>query len=194
MGHIGIEGNEKADREAKRAAEGHSSEKKALPKYVRHKIKHSISALHQKNNKERNEVWEKEWHTSERYKQFKAKDISSPASQKFVTLISDHRISRKAASLIFQLRTGHTPLNSYLHRFHRVDSPRCPACGDPNETAEHFLILCPNYAHERHPLLAKLNRTIPSTLDILSNQKLLIPLANYIEATERFSEKQQTPA
>ncbi|KAI0268046.1 hypothetical protein BGY98DRAFT_891953, partial [Russula aff. rugulosa BPL654] len=34
-GHVGIPGNEKADREAKRAADGHSSNSNDLPKYLR---------------------------------------------------------------------------------------------------------------------------------------------------------------
>jgi ribonuclease HI len=190
-GHVGIEGNEKADTEAKRAADGQSSDKKALPRYVRNKIKHSVSALRQKNNKENNEAWKREWQASKKYRQFKAKDIVSPASQKFLALTSDHRISRKMASLIFQMRVGHAPFNSYLHRFQKTDSARCPACGDPKETAEHFLLLCPKYAHERHPLLARLNRTLPSVTELLSNKKLIIPLINYIEATERFGKQQE---
>ena len=66
-----------------------------------------------------------------------------PASQKFFTLTSDHRISRNMASIIFQLRVGHVPLNKYLHRFKKVDHARCPACGDQVKTVEHFLIHCP---------------------------------------------------
>jgi ribonuclease HI len=114
-GHVGIEGNEKADTEAKRVAEGQSSDKLDLPKYVRNRIKHSVSALRQANNKERNEVWTKEWQASTRHKRFKAMDTVPPSSQKFLTLTSNHRISRKSASLIFQLRVGHAPLNDYLH-------------------------------------------------------------------------------
>ena len=187
-GHVGIEGNEKADKEAKRAAEGNSSDAKELPRYVR-KIKLSISALRQANNKERNETWKKGWQATRRYKRFQAKDVASPASRKYLTLISDHRIPRRLASLIFQLRVGHSPLNSYLHRFQKVDSARCPACGDPHETTEHFLLRCPKFAHKRWPLLALLNRTTPSLTDLLTNQKAIIPLINYIEATERFREK-----
>jgi hypothetical protein len=90
------------------------------------------------------------------------------------------------ASLIFQLRVGHAPLNSYLHRFKKVDSDRCPACSDPHETAEHFLIDCPNYAHERWSLTTRTNRARLSSIDLLSNLKTIIPVINYIEATERF--------
>lgn len=47
-----IIGNEKADREAKRAAEGQSSDSKDLPRYVRKNIKYNVSALRQANNKD----------------------------------------------------------------------------------------------------------------------------------------------
>ena len=169
-GHMGIRGNEKADREAKRTAQGQSSARKSLPKYLRKTLPQSISTLRQANNKERNEKWKREWQTSKRYKRFKAKDTTSPASQKFLTLTSDHRISRKMASLIFQMRVRHAPLNSYLYQFQKVDSARCPACRDHNETVEHFLLYCPKYTHKQWPLLSK-NRTILSITELLSDRK-----------------------
>ena len=190
-GHVGIPGNEKADKEAKRAADGHSSDSKDLPRYLRKNIKLSVSALKQANNKERNDTWKKEWQATKGYKRLKAKDTASPSTQKFLLLISNHRIPRRLASLIFQLRVEHAPLNGYLHRFKKIDNPRCPACGDQCETAEHFLLRCPKYAHERWPLLVKINRTAPSMTDILSNQKTIIPLINFLDATERFQDKEK---
>jgi hypothetical protein len=117
-----------------------NSDSKALPKYVWKRIKHSISALRQMDNKKRNRIWMEEWEASNRYKCFKAKDTIPPTSQKFLMLISDHRISRQMASLIFQMRVRHAPLNSFLHHIQKVNSARCPACGDPRETVEHFLL------------------------------------------------------
>ena len=190
-GHVGIPGNEKADKEAKRAADGHSSDSKELPRYLRKNIKLSVSALRQANNKERNDTWKNDWQASKGYKRLKAKDTASPSSQKFLSLTSNHRIPRRLASLIFQLRVGHAPLNGYLHRFKKVDSARCPACGDQCETAEHFLLRCPKYAHERWPLLVKINRTAPSMTDILSNQKTIIPLINFLDATGRFQDEEK---
>ena len=90
------------------------------------------------------------------------------------------------ASIIFQLRVGHVPLNKFLHQFKKVDHARCPACRDQVKTVEHFLIHCPKYAHERWPLLQKLKRTVPSTIEILSNKSTILLLINFIEATERF--------
>ena len=188
-GHVGISSNEKADKEAKLAADGHNSDSKDLPKYIRKKLKLSVSALRQANNKERNEAWKKEWMASKSYTRLRTKDTENPVCQKFITLTSDHRIPRRMASLIFQLRVGHVPLNKYLHRFKKVDNASCPACSDPHESVEHYLLQCPIYAHERWPLLARFKRTVPSMTDILSNKKNILSLINFIEATERFSHK-----
>ena len=114
-GHVGIAGNEKADTEAKTAVEGTSSDKTDLPRYLRKAVRSSISASKQKHNEKLNETWKVEWQRSDRYKRFKAPDIISPASKKFLLLTNDHRISRHMASLIFQLRVSHARLNGYLN-------------------------------------------------------------------------------
>lgn len=185
-GHSGIPGNEKADVEAKRAAEGNSSDPKDLPRYLRKPLKTSISAIRQKYNKKANETWKEEWHSSERYKRLRAADIVTPSSKKYLKLINDDSISRKTASLIYQLRVGHAPLNGYLHRFQKVDSPRCPACGEARETPEHFIKGCPGYAHERWGLMKHFRASDPKLEDILSNANTIIPLCEYLAATNRF--------
>jgi predicted amino acid racemase len=92
--------------------------------------------------------------------------------------------------LIFQLRVGHAPLNGYLYRFHKVDSARCPACGEVSETTEHFILRCPKYAHERWALQQHFRDNAPKLEDVLSNTKAAIPLINYVETTGRFAESQ----
>ena len=56
-GHEGIEGNELADREAKEAAKGHTSDTKQLPCYLRKPILINLSAV----KKAHNESLVKEW-------------------------------------------------------------------------------------------------------------------------------------
>ena len=194
-GHAEIRGNEKADKEAKRAAGGNTSPENEFPKCIKKKIRKSTSALKQECNKKINLRWKKEWNASERYNRHKFPDLVSPASHKFVTLTSDVRIPRHMASLIFQLRTGHAPLNNYLHRFKCVDSARCPACGEGRETVEHFLLRCPKYAHERWTLLKHVKDNTPRLEDLLSNPKTILQLICYIDATERFKgqDQRQTP-
>ncbi len=78
-------------------------------------------------------------------------------------------------------------MNQYLFRFKKVDSPHCPACGHPEETAEHFLLQCPKYNHERWLIINRSGGKPPRFTKILSSSKLLGPLINYIEATGRFN-------
>jgi ribonuclease HI len=190
-GHCGIEGNEKADLEAKRAAEGSSSNARELPKYLRKPLRKSISALRQAYSDHANKEWTENWKSSERYKRLQTSDTVPPHSSKFLKLTSDHRITRKMASIMFQLRTGHIPLNSYLHRFKKVDHARCPACGDPKESVEHYMLRCPAYAHERWPLRKFIGDSVPRLEKLLSNPKAIFPLINYIHATGRFDTKSE---
>ena len=177
----------KADAEAKCAAAGDSSNKAKILKYLHKPLKTSVSALKQKHNKIANEAWKAEWQTSERYKRLRALDIISPDSKEFITLTSDHRITRQMASLIFQLRVGHSPLNEYLHYFRLVDKARCPACGEASETAEHFILRCPKYAHERWILLQHLRDHTLKLENVLSDPKTIIPILQYISETNRLA-------
>lgn len=188
-GHCGIEGNEKADREAKRAAEGNSSDATKLPKYLKKKLKKSITALRQTYSDEANKKWKERWQKSERYKRFQTPDTLPPHTMKFLKLTSNHRISRQMASVIFQLRTGHAPLNNYLHRFKKIDSARCPACGDQKETVEHFLLCCPAYAHERWSIREYIGVGVPRAEKLLSDPKATVPLINFLHATGRLELK-----
>jgi len=187
-GHEGIPGNELADKEAKRAAEGHTSEANLLPSYLKRTLAINISAVKQKHNLELKQRWTNEWRSSYRGKEMLKIDDSTP-SPRFLYAISHSDLSRKAASLITQLLTTHIPLNSFLKRIKKVDSARCPACGTNPETVRHFLLECPGYAFERWMLenwLRKKRKAL--TLEnLLGDADIMVPLANYLEATHRFT-------
>ena len=186
-GHVGIKGNEEVDGEAKKVAEGLSSDKKDLPPLLRKPLKHNKVALRQHRRDILKARWKKEWETSTRANKFKALDLIAP-SDKFLKLISDDNLSRNDASRIFQLRTGHVPLNAYLERFKRVDGASCPACGHPKEDAQHYLFDCPAYGHERWALLQQCKTREPKMKDILNSAEMAVPLANFIQATGRFDQ------
>ena len=171
---------------AKEAANGVSSAREDLPACLRKKIGYSLSAARQAHYEKLKRRWIANWSDSPRYFRSQYQDLLTPYSQKFLKSISKAEISRKSASLIFQLRVGHAPVNQYLHRFKKVDSPRCPACRHLKETVEHFILQCPKYAHKRWSLLRNAGSRHPKLTRILSSSKLVLPLANYIEATGRF--------
>ena len=153
-GHVGFAPNEKADEEAKKAAQGHSSEAKYLPKFLRKPLPLSVSALRQSNMTKIKKRWERRWKSSPREDILKSIDNSAP-SKKYLCLIAG--LDRRQASLLFQLRSGHIGLNQHLFRIRKSDTPVCPNCqGITVESVKHFLINCPFYRRERHALNVKL--------------------------------------
>ena len=187
-GHAGIPGNELADKEAKRAAQGLSSNKSNLPKYLRRPLTINPSAVQQNFDVKTKQEWKDIWRSSERGQKITKIDKNSP-SVHLLRTISKADLSRRSASLITQLRLQHIPLNAYLKRFNLVDSARCPACGADVETVSHFLLQCPSYAHERWALERSLRkRKKEFTLEnLLGDPEAIIPLNNFIDASLRFT-------
>ena len=89
-------------------------------------------------------------------------------------------------SHIFQLRSGHILLNSYLERFKRMEKASCPACGHYSKDVRHYLIKCPPYKHERWALFRHSKSRHLTLKNLLNSKDLALPLVNYIQATERF--------
>ncbi|KAH8996799.1 hypothetical protein EDB92DRAFT_1769756, partial [Lactarius akahatsu] len=88
-------------------------------------------------------------------------------------------------SWLYQIRVGHFPLNAYLHRFKRADSPSCLACGHHTESAQHFLLDCPAYAHERWVLTRKRSPTDTDFAKLITNPKSAVQVATFIQETGR---------
>ena len=186
-GHVGIAGNKKADREAKKAASVFSSQAKLLPPYLRKPLCSNPSALKREHSDKQKKDWADTWRQSTRGKRMKRSDNSTP-SAKFLKTISNAKLSRNAASQIAQLRLQHFPLNGYLFKIKRTDKANCPACGEDDESITHYLLTCPSYAHERWALTqqARKSRKNMTVEALLGEPELAIPLANYIGSTGRF--------
>ena len=145
------------------------------------------STVTRKHNDDLKKKWKEEWRASTRGKKALHADKTTP-SDKFLKAISKANLSREVASRIVQLRLQHIPLNSYLHRFKRVDKPNCPACGEADETITHFLLSCPSYAFEQWALARQVRkRKKHMTVETLvGDPEMVKPLANYIDSTGRF--------
>jgi len=187
-GHEGIEGNEAVDWEAKKAAEGFTSDLLRLPSYLRKPLLTNPSAVKRAHNNHLKHKWTTTWQKSDKGRKMHQIDSST---HKFLNTISSDKITCSTASLISQLRLTHTPLNSYLKRFKRMDSARCPACGADEETIEHFLLFCPVYAYERWALArqVKKQRKMISIVSLLGDPKLVTLLGNFINAMQRFTSR-----
>jgi ribonuclease HI len=183
-GHEGIDGNEIADVEAKRAARGKTSSARRLPILLRTPLPDSKSAIIQAYSArlKRQATWMMQ--ASLRYHKLRLTDRSVPSS-KYRRLIAG--LPRRQASLLTQLRTGHVPLNKHLFNIHRVDSPTCPSCHGHPETVHHFLIACAAHHRERRTLESKLGREARSLSYLLGNPKVLPHLFRYIVSTQRFA-------
>ena len=59
-----------------------------------------------------------------------------------------NQLKKDEASILAQLRTGATRLNSYLHKIGRAESDLCP-CGSASETIKHFLFRCSLWNQQR---------------------------------------------
>jgi ribonuclease HI len=66
-GHVGIAGNEDADKQAKAVADGESSDKMTLPPCLRKKIGYRVSAIQQTHNANLKHHWTMKWLKSPRY-------------------------------------------------------------------------------------------------------------------------------
>ena len=55
---------------------------------------------------------------------------------------------------MMEILTGYSTLRKHLHRIGRADSAVCRACGEDDETLEHYLCECPAFAGIRVELLS----------------------------------------
>lgn len=61
-------------------------------------------------------------------------------------------LSQRDSTVLFQLRSGHAPLNAHLHRIKCADSPVCEVCSKGDEMVKHFVYECPAPMTLRHKL------------------------------------------
>lgn len=172
-GHQEVELNEKADEMAKIAAES-EGERHLLPFSI------SCTRLHVKR------LFNTRGGDTDR-KGFKT--VGKLIAQGF------DRLEKGQAAAIFQLRSGHNPLNHYLARIGVISSDRCQNC-NRKETTIHFLLYCPQYTRERRRFRNALKEA-EIKLDtrradlILDTPETFPYLADFILSTGRFEHLKQ---
>jgi hypothetical protein len=183
-GHIGIEGNERADEEAKRAAQREdSSAQAAIPKVFRGDLPWSRSAVRQEYYTELRAAAKQTWERSPRFERIAAYD-DKLLKGSYVTLAD--KLPRSLAALLIQLRTGHVPLAKHLHRINKAESPICPCCRQADETVAHYLLYCSAHRDARRELTREGGRDATVITKLLGNTKLYPPLFRFIARTDRF--------
>ena len=190
-GHRNIKGNDLADSEAKKGAE----EIKEAPtdENVKKDHKEIVDAMKKKIA----EKWNNRFTLSE----------DTENIDEFVTTVGKRKCigekDRKGFSVINQLITGHTRLNSHQAKIKARDIDICDSCKVP-ETTEHYLFDCDKFSQEREKLQREVeevlyleNLTINNIdlkvlLGIIDNisksgeTKLIIALLAFIHETSRF--------
>jgi ribonuclease HI len=184
-GHKGNLGNERSDEEAKKAARGDETNRRAFPRSLRGALPASISAVKQVQMANIKKLAKQVWTKSPRYTRASAIDPALP-SPAFLRLSKN--LSKRNTSILMQLRTGHAQLSKHLFRLCKVESPLCPACRAANETVHHYLHRCPAYLEHRKFLRASLGRGAESTKFLLTNKAALQHLFIYINGTARFKQ------
>jgi ribonuclease HI len=179
-GHKGVEGNELADEQAKKAITEGSSNVAKLPRALKKALPHSKSAVKCAYGEKLKRNAQKAWQKSPQYKQMKSIDPTTP-SRKYIDLITD--LPWKIASILSQLRTGHAPLAKYLHHIGKIDSPLCPGCQQSEETVQHLLLHCTAHQAARQALCNSTGGRDINITKLLTTPKTLPALFHYIAAT-----------
>ena len=144
--HKGIVKNETADTLAKIAAKKMQT---LEPTYIA-----SSSEIKTENKKMTLSKWQRRWNNTKgnKYKKNKAPTISKEELKQF-TLHLKHT-SRKGASKIIRLKSGHCMLKKYRGKIDLEIIPDCDHC-KVKETPSHLLLHCKVFDGERSKLMKK---------------------------------------
>ena len=100
VAHKEVIGNERVDKEAKRAAQGESSPPEELPPILQKHLPLSAAAVKQEHAEAQKERWKEEWKVSPCYARSQHVDKAFPFN-KFRTISS--KLSRSQLSLLIQI-------------------------------------------------------------------------------------------
>ena len=124
--HVGIHGNEEADRAAKLALDFPIPSNFKVPSSDKYpQVKSYIKSS-----------WQAEWNRNDNQKLFEI----MPEIKEF----NVNSLSRKDQVIIHRLRIGHTRLTHSFRMENRPDAPVCDCCNE-TLTVKHFMLTCQKY-------------------------------------------------
>ena len=189
-GHSGIEGNERADQAAKHAASkpaGPGFELLSLA-YVRRACTEARRAAVTN--------WAQDHAVQGAHRQGRAYRMPRGWGLDKVAA----RAPKRIASRYYQLKTGHAPIGTYLHRIKARDSPECRACGEPRETVLHILFTCRGRREARRRMYRGLGDAgvpLPTAAEeapearLFSEPKATAALLQFIAEADLFQDQHQ---
>jgi hypothetical protein len=189
-GHNGIDGNEQADRAAK-----HASSKPAGPGFEGLSLAYIRRACTEAR-KATVEEWARGRVIQGAHRQGRA--YRMPLGWGLDRTAA--RASKRLASRYYQLKTGHAPIGTYLHRIKARDSPECRTCGEPWETVHHILFECRGRRRPRRTLykgLIDAGVPLPTAAEeapearLFSEPKATAALLQFVANADLFRDKEQ---
>jgi hypothetical protein len=132
--HIGIEGNEKADLLAKKAAKQPKSAQVDGYSFFSY-----IQELIRRQKALETQQWlfntQKQW--LKHQEEFQEMPSSSLTTNKVI-----FQAKKQLSSRFFQLKIGHAIIAIYLKRIQKINNTHCWWCSDRNQTIEHLFFNC----------------------------------------------------
>ncbi|KAF8817596.1 hypothetical protein BYT27DRAFT_7074313 [Phlegmacium glaucopus] len=95
---------------------------------------------------------------------------------------------KRNVSILTQLRTQHAPLQAYLHKIQKVNTPVCQQCKEGPETVIHYLIFCKKFDRHRRRLKRDTREGRGMDMGVLGEKKSLLAVFRYINDTKRFED------
>jgi len=161
--HIGIPGNEEADKLALAGA--------SLP-LIQNNINFELSDANILIQNYVQHCWQSEWSES--------KSVYRTIEENVSNKIKFTNKSRKKEVILTRLRLGKCKLNSYLHQIKLHPSGLCATCNQP-ETIEHHLLNCENNISKHLSEMCRSLKVTPSLQTVLKNEKLLDCISKLID-------------
>jgi len=184
-GHKDVALNEKVDAEAKKAAEGAHNNINNRVGILTKPLPISRSAKKQALRAKTKQSYIRHFKSLPRYKKIERIDPSAP-SNKFRKMTAS--MTRRQKSILIQLRTGHIPLQAYLHKIHKAETPICQQCHEEPETVSHYLRRCQKYKEQRKVLKESTGERDDISWDVLGRPQTIRQVLKFVADTRRFEE------